>query len=49
MKDGKRTEHLKRLPDRLFEDDMVAGIGITTILYTLHVLRKIGLEVRSGD
>ena len=44
MKDRKRTEHLKRLPDRLFEHNMIAGIWITTILYTLHVLRKVGQD-----
>ena len=48
MKDNKRTEHLKCLPDRLFEDDMIAGIWITTILYTLYVLRKMMRDDKLG-
>ena len=47
MTDDRRTEHLKSLPDRLFEQDMITGVGITTILYTLHVLEKIGLQVKT--
>lgn len=37
-RDKGRTEHLKRLPDWLLVEDMMARVGVVAVLDALHVL-----------
>ena len=37
-RDKGRTEHLKRLPDRLLVEDAVGRVGVVAVLDALHVL-----------
>jgi hypothetical protein len=38
MDKNELTEHLERLPDWLFVENMVSWVRVTAVLYALHIL-----------